>query len=36
MSDKIGQTLTLHRYGTNEQCGTKQSYNAATSVGAGT
>jgi len=22
LSDKTGQTLTLHRYGTNEQCGT--------------
>jgi len=22
LSDKIGQTLTLHRYGTNEHCGT--------------
>jgi len=22
LSDKIGQTLTLHRYGTNNQCGT--------------
>jgi len=24
LSDKTCQTLTLHRYGTNEQCGTKQ------------
>jgi len=22
LNDKIGQTLTLHRYGTNEHCGT--------------
>jgi len=22
LSDKTGQTLTLHRYGTNKQCGT--------------
>jgi len=22
LSDKIGQTSTLHRYGTNKQCGT--------------
>jgi len=24
LSDKTGQTLTLHRYGTNKQCGTWQ------------
>ena len=32
---KIGQTLTLHRYGTNKQCGIQQPYDAVT-VGAGT
>jgi len=36
LSDKIGQTLTLHRYGTNAQCATQQPYDAVIGVGAGT
>jgi len=36
LNDEIGQTLTLHRYGTNKQCGTQQPYDAVTGVGAGT
>jgi len=35
LSDKTGQTLTLNRYGTNKQCGTKQRPDAVTGVGAG-
>jgi len=34
LSDKIGQTLTMHRYGTNKQCGTQQRSDVVTSVGA--
>jgi len=36
LSDTTGQTLTLHRYGTNKQCGKYQRSDVATSVGAGT
>jgi len=36
LSDKTGQTLTLHRYGTNTQCGTQQRSDVVTGVGAGT
>jgi len=36
LSDKTGQTSTLHRYGTNEQCGKQQRSDAVTGIGAGT
>jgi len=37
LSDTTGQTLTLHCYGTNKQCGTQQrSDDVVTGVGAGT
>jgi len=32
LSDKTSQTLTLHRYGTNEQCGTKQRSDVVTGI----
>jgi len=35
LSDKTGQTLTLHRYGTNKQCGTLQRSDVVNGVGAG-
>ena len=34
LRDKTDQTLTLHRYGTNEQCGTKQRSDVVTGIGA--
>ena len=36
LSDKTGQTLTLHRYGTNNPCGRQQPYDVVTGVGART